>query len=285
MKKFLNVMVVMIAAVVMLSSCSKVPAGHVGVKVHLYGSSKGVDNEVLGVGRYWIGIGKELYTYPTYMIVYPFTQSAAEGSPTDESIRFQSLEGISCSVDIAVMCHANGGKVATLFQKYREPMPDIVRNFVRQDISNYFVENTSKLSISDLYSSKKIDLINGVKAELRAKLDTFGLVIDDIAYKSDIRFPDVVTKAIIAKIEATQLAIQKQNELVQSQADAAKAVAAADGQAKAILAVATAQAKANQLLNASITSTLVNYKAIEKWDGKLPTYSGGGAIPFLNINK
>ena len=51
MKKFLNVMMVMIAAVVMLSSCSKVPAGHVGVKVYLYGSNKGVDNEVLGVGR------------------------------------------------------------------------------------------------------------------------------------------------------------------------------------------------------------------------------------------
>ena len=53
----------------------------------------------------------------------------------------------------------------------------------------------------------------------------------------------------------------------------------------AILGVATAQAKANQLLNASLTPTLVNYKAIEKWDGKLPTYSGGGAVPFLNINK
>lgn len=285
MKKFLNVMMVMIAAVVMLSSCSKVPAGHVGVKVYLYGSNKGVDNEVLGVGRYWIGINKELYTYPTYMIVYPFTQSSTEGSPSDESIKFQSLEGISCNVDIAVMCHANPVKVATLFQKYREPMPDIVKNFIRQDISNYFVENTSKLSISDLYSSKKIELINGVKQELRQKLDTFGLIIDDIAYKSDIRFPDVVTKAIIAKIEATQLAIQKQNELIQSQADANKAVAKADGEAKAILSVATAQAKANQLLNASLTSTLVNYKAIEKWDGKLPTYSGGGAIPFLNINK
>jgi len=27
----------------------------------------------------------------------------------------------------------------------------------------------------------------------------------------------------------------------------------------------------------------VNLKAIEKWDGKLPTYTGGGPIPFLEI--
>jgi len=285
MRKILKLMLVMMTTTLMLSSCSKVPAGYVGVKVYLYGGNKGVDQEVLGVGRYWIGMNKELYIYPTFMMVYPFTQDKTEGSPNDESIRFQSLEGISCNVDVAVMCHANPAKVATLFQKYRESMPDIIKNFIRQDISNYFVENSSKLSISDLYSSKKIELIRGVKNELRTKLDTFGLIIDDIAYKSDIRFPKEVSAAIIAKIQATQIAIQKQNELVQAQADANKAVAQAEGQAKSILEVATAQAQANRLLNASITSTLVNYKAIEKWNGQLPTYTGGGAIPFLNLKQ
>ena len=38
-----------------VAACSYVPAGNVGIKVNLLGGDKGVDSEVLGVGRYWIG--------------------------------------------------------------------------------------------------------------------------------------------------------------------------------------------------------------------------------------
>jgi hypothetical protein len=53
----------LLAAMLMASvvGCSKVPAGNVGVKVYLLGTNKGVDHEVLGVGRYWIGFNEELY--------------------------------------------------------------------------------------------------------------------------------------------------------------------------------------------------------------------------------
>jgi len=47
---------------------------------------------------------------------------------------------------------------------------------------------------------------------------------------------------------------------------------------------ATAETKANQLISQSITQTLVQYKAIDKWDGKLPQVSSDN-IPFININK
>lgn len=30
---------------------------------------------------------------------------------------------------------------------------------------------------------------------------------------------------------------------------------------------------------------LVKYKAIETWDGSLPRFTGGGAIPFIDVNK
>ena len=35
----------------------------------------------------------------------------------------------------------------------------------------------------------------------------------------------------------------------------------------------------------SLSPLLVQQDAIDKWDGKLPTYSGGGALPFINIGK
>ena len=45
----------------LFASCSRVPAGHKGIRVFLLGGDKGVDHEELGVGRYHIGINEELY--------------------------------------------------------------------------------------------------------------------------------------------------------------------------------------------------------------------------------
>lgn len=70
----------------------------------------------------------------------------------------------------------------------------------------------------------------------------------------------------------------------QSEAESKKTVAKARGAAEAILAEAEGQAKANRVLAASITSELVQYKSIEKWNGELPTYlGGGGPVPFLSV--
>jgi hypothetical protein len=27
----------------------------------------------------------------------------------------------------------------------------------------------------------------------------------------------------------------------------------------------------------------VEYEAVQKWDGQMPTYVGGGSIPFINL--
>ena len=82
-------------------------------------------------------------------------------------------------------------------------------------------------------------------------------------------------------------------EVKQAEADARKAVAEAEGQAKAkvtranadaanLLTVAEAQAKANRLLNESLTPTLVEWSRVQKWNGQLPTFTGG-AMPMINL--
>lgn len=46
---------------------------------------------------------------------------------------------------------------------------------------------------------------------------------------------------------------------------------------------AESQAKANKILADSLTAEFVSYQAILRWDGKLPTMTGTGAIPFINV--
>lgn len=269
-----------------IMSCSRVDPGFVGVKVKTLGQNKGVEPVVLPVGRYWMGLLYDLYTYPTYVNIYPFTLESTEGSETDEAFRFQSIEGITCNVDLAISAHANPDKANILFQTYRKEMVPIIKEMLRQDVNNYFVDYASKLRVDELYSVKKMDMLKYAKEQLMAKVEPNGIVIDDISYKSDIRFPQEVQDAIIAKIKAIQLATQKENEILQAEADAKKAVAKADGEAQSLLMVAQAQAKANNLLSASITSTLVNYELAKRWNGTSPVYSGNGSVlPPLFQNK
>lgn len=51
MRKVL-LLIVLACLLGMNMGCSKVPAGYKGVKVHLLGTSKGIDSEELGPGRY-----------------------------------------------------------------------------------------------------------------------------------------------------------------------------------------------------------------------------------------
>jgi len=46
---------------------------------------------------------------------------------------------------------------------------------------------------------------------------------------------------------------------------------------------AEAQATANERLTRSLTPQLVQYEALQKWDGKLPQMTGSGAVPFIQI--
>ena len=46
-----------------------------------------------------------------------------------------------------------------------------------------------------------------------------------------------------------------------------------------------AEAYYNRVVAASLNSLLVQQYAIEKWDGKLPTYNGSNALPFINLTK
>jgi regulator of protease activity HflC (stomatin/prohibitin superfamily) len=273
MRKTINIFLTLILGITLMS-CERVEPGYVGIKVKILGQNKGVEPTTLSVGRYWMGRLYELYTYPTFVNIYPFTMAATEGSKLDEAFRFQSVEGISCNVDIAVSCHAEEAKAGLVFQTFKTEMINIIKEYLRQDLSSYFIDYASKLRVDELYSTKKMDMLNYAKDELKKKYALSGIIIDDVSYKSDIRFPEEVQQAIIGKIKAIQLATQKENEIVQAEADAKKTVAKAEGDYEATLL----QAKGNIALANSISPTLVNYELAKKWNGISPIYSGTGSV-------
>src|SRR5262249_4179062 len=50
------------------------------------------------------------------------------------------------------------------------------------------------------------------------------------------------------------------------------------------LITAKAEAKANLILRASTSPTVLQYRALERWNGRLPVMNGGGALPLLTFD-
>ena len=280
--KFRNVAL----AVLMLgtvAACSTVPAGHVGVKVFLLGGEKGVDSEELGVGRYWIGMNEELYIFPTYMQNYVWTRDATEGSSNDESISFQTADGMTANADVGISYSIDPAKVTQIFQTYRRGVDEITDTFLRNMVRDALVKQASNKPIEYVYGAGKADLMASVQKDVNDQVGPLGIKIDKIYWIGEIRLPPTVIDSINAKNAATQMAQQRQNEVAQAKAEADKKIEDARGTAESILRVADAQAKANKLLAQSLTPEFVQYQAITKWDGILPKFTGSAAVPFVDV--
>jgi regulator of protease activity HflC (stomatin/prohibitin superfamily) len=83
-----------------------------------------------------------------------------------------------------------------------------------------------------------------------------------------LHVPQQVKESIDSAIEATQRAVEAQNKAAPSTAEAQQRIAEANGIAQSTMI--RAQADANQLLNSSLTPMLIQYEALQKWNGTLP---------------
>jgi regulator of protease activity HflC (stomatin/prohibitin superfamily) len=272
-------------SVMLLAACSKVPAGNVGVKFQMYGDDKGSLQE-LPPGRYWVGWGYEMYTFPTFTQTYTFTRSPAEGRPVDESISFQTAQGLTVNADVGITYHIDPAKVTLIFQKYRKGIDEITDVYLRNMIRDALVKEASNLDIESVYGKGKASLIEAVQRDVSEEVGAVGIDVEKIYWIGELRLPENVVQSINAKIQATQMAEQRQNEVAQAQAEAQKVEAEAQGRAQAQLTIAEAEAKAISLKGEALRQNpnVVQMSAIEKWDGHLPTYTGGGALPFVNLS-
>lgn len=268
-----------------VAACDRVPAGNVGVKVNLLGGDKGVDTEELSPGRYWIGMNEELYIFPTFTQNYVWTADAAESSPDNESLSFQTVEGMTVNADVGISYAIRADKVNTIFQKYRRGVNEITDTFLCNMVRDALNTTVSTRPISSVYGAGKAEIMSEVEQRVRDQVDPLGIDVERIYWVGELRLPQTVTASLNAKIEATQRAQQRQNEVAEAKAEAQKKIEAARGEAEQIRLKAEAEAEANQIVARSITPELVQYEAIKRWDGNLPRFTGGNApMPFINVD-
>ena len=264
------------ALILALAACDEVPVGNVGIKVNNMGGDKGVNDEVLGTGWYWVGMTKTLYTFPTFMQTRKW-----EGK---EEFQFQTVEGLTVGAPISISYSVEPTKVPLLFQTYRKGLDEITDIYIHNIIRDDLVIVGSTRTVDDIYGAGKAKLLSDLQSLVATKLEPMGVHVDQVSVVGGFTLPDTVVQSINLKIQATQQAQQRENEVATAKAEASKAVAVAQGEADSRTIKAKAEAQANQIVSQSLTPELVQYNAIEKWNGSLPTYTGG-AVPFINVGK
>lgn len=108
------------------------------------------------------------------------------------------------------------------------------------------------------------------------KLSKYGILLEEVSIEN-IDFSAEFNKAIEQKVTAEQQALTSKNQLEKVKYEAQQTIEKAKAEAEAIRI--QAQAIQNQG-----GAEYVKLKAVEAWDGKMPTYMMDGAMPFINVN-
>lgn len=265
-----------LAAPLMLTGCvDKVKNGETAVLVNMMGSDKGVDPVERGVGWVFLTPNEELFKFPTFNQNFNIATVAA-----------QDKDGMKLTFPLGMTVRAAPGSAPLLFKTYRKGMDEIVGVNVPQVIRTSMNNAASKLSAEDMFGPGKEAFIKDVETRVRDHFANRGIIVESLYINGEIGLPPQIAESIEKKIEATQAAQRKVNELAGANADADKVEADARGRANAIIAVANAEAQSLAIRGKALRENpgVVELNAIEKWDGKLPTMMGGqGAVPFINV--
>ncbi|MBO9574217.1 MAG: prohibitin family protein [Sphingobium sp.] len=265
---------VLIAVVaVMMSSFARVLPGNVGIRVN--NIAGGVSPNSLGVGWYFAPPGTHIYEYPVFTRTYTWTAANTEQGTINEAFNFQDKNGLGLSADVAVSYHVDPARASILFQRYRTDMDQIIAGPLRNAIRNAIVERAAQLGVEEIYGTHKSELIATALKRVQTFFAPVGLQVEQLYWAGNIVVPPAVLAQINAKIANEQQALAAQANVATARADAEARIAKAEGDARAI------QVEAEAIRT---NPEIVKLRAVEKWDGKLPTYTGGsGPMPFIDV--
>ena len=217
------------------STTTRIDAGHVGIRVKLAGTARGVQDMEIKTGwTFFNPITEQIVIFPTSVQNVVWTQSAHEGRPVDESITFSSSEGVNVNADIGLSFHIRPDLAPKLYARFRQTdMQSLADGFVRNVVRENFNEVASRMPVQEIYGAGKSKMLSDVVEKCRKIFAEDGIEIDQLTINGALRLPPNVSDAINRAMEATQNAIQSENRVRQVKAEAEQAVAQAHGQAEA----------------------------------------------------
>lgn len=192
---------------------------------------------------------------------------------TDADSASRDLQSVNTT--IALNYHLDPNKVNQLYQEVGELYKERI---IDPSIQESIKASTANFTAEELIT-KRPEVKELTKKNLVERLGNRYIIVDDLSIVN-FSFSDEFNKAIESKQTAEQNALKAKNDLERVKLEAQQKIEQAKAEAESLrLQKENITADLIQLRNTEVQS-----KAIDKWDGKLPTFIGGGTIPFVNID-
>jgi prohibitin 1 len=262
--KLMNKFLVM-SLLVGLSGCSVVGPGERGVSVFMGEASTNVKA-------------------PGWYLWVPFVRNVeqisvqVQKSETETTAASHDMQTIKTQV--VTNWHVDPQTVPAMFIRVGDE-DDIVERIINPSVAEVFKAATAKLTAEEILT-QRIELTRSIGEMLRTRLSSYGVLVDDVALV-DLSFSEKFNHAIEEKQVAEQSAKQAEYEAQKAKIDATARVNKAEGEAKSQLIKAKAEAEANRLKLQTLTPQLIQYEAVQKWNGNVPQVMGSSGGMMFNL--
>lgn len=156
---------------------------------------------------------------------------------------------------------------------YREVGMNYVDTILTPVVEGTIKDVIGKWNAQDLVANRE-KAANEILQKLQNHLASKYIDVTDFQMTS-IAYSGVFEKAIESKVTAEQEALRAKNKTVQIEEEAKQKLISAEAEAKSM------SIRANALTQ---NKALVEYEAVQKWDGHMPVYMMGNSVPFINLS-
>jgi len=248
-------MVAIIVLILIWSSFTIIPAGYRGV----------VFNQITGVAPLVLNEGFHFKTPVLDKIIKMDVRTSKVEVEADSASK--DLQTVQAK--IALNYHLLPDAVNRVYQsigleyEYR-----IIDPAIQEAVKAVTAEFTAEELIS-----KRGEVKNQIKTELGDRLKTYNILVDDFNI-INFQFSPEFDNAIEQKVTAEQQALKASRDLDRIKIEAEQKIAQAKAEAESL------RIQQQELQN---SPEILQLRAIEKWDGKMPLVTGG-ATPFVDIS-
>lgn len=204
----------------------------------------------------------------------PFTSDIVEVEVREQKLEDETecftSDTQTAKVKYAVTYYPNKLKVHTLYQQFGR---DYATKIIQQVVLGSIKDSVGKYIADDLVKSREAVKVAAQK-EMTEALATRDIVVTRLDFVN-LDFDDAYERAVESKVVAIQKAAEAKNKTVEVEEKAKQTVLAAKAEAESMRIKSQALAE---------NKGLVQFEAVQRWDGKLPVNMYGAApIPFLNL--
>lgn len=256
-----------------IASFGTVSAGQVGVKTR-FGRVVGT----LNAGLYFkLPLFDSVHKMDVKTRTINYDKNGQEGDAADTSQLFGASSDLQdVKIGVVVTYHVDPARATEIYSQYSSV--DNYEANVIEPIVRQVVKSTSAQFTAEELVTKRAEYSDKVNAALATQFTEKNAVLENFSV-TNFEFSQAFSNAIEAKVTATQNAEAAKNKLEQVKFEAQQTIETAK-------ATAEAQRISSQALAAQGGSDYVQLKAIEKWDGHLPTQmTPNSTVPFLNLTK